>query len=107
MKDIDWVSVLEQEPDAGLGNGGLGRLAACFLDSMATMQLPAMGYSLRYESGIALRTVVLYERLRKNPKVETVPRTFLFAGKAAPAYQLAKLIIKFSFGYDCFQPFKP
>ena len=50
--DLDLDQLCDMEPDAGLGNGGLGRLAACFLESMATLQLPGYGYGIRYEHGM-------------------------------------------------------
>ena len=62
---LDLSELCDAEFDPGLGNGGLGRLAACFLDSMATLQLPAYGYGIRYEYGI------FYQRIFEGFQVET------------------------------------
>ncbi|MBK1717150.1 glycogen/starch/alpha-glucan phosphorylase [Thiocystis violacea] len=50
--DLDLDAIMEEEEEPGLGNGGLGRLAACFMDSLSTCQIPAIGYGIRYEFGI-------------------------------------------------------
>jgi starch phosphorylase len=52
---LDLSALAAQEPEPGLGNGGLGRLAACFMDSLSTLNVPAIGYGLRYEFGIRPR----------------------------------------------------
>jgi len=60
---VEPSDIFEVEPDAGLGNGGLGRLAACYMDSMATLGLPATGYSLCYELGMFCQKIIDYKQV--------------------------------------------
>lgn len=65
---LDLQSLLDQEEEPGLGNGGLGRLAACYLDSLATLEVPAIGYGIRYEFGI------FDQRIRDGSQVEVTDK---------------------------------
>ncbi len=62
---LDLEELIDSEPDAGLGNGGLGRLSACFIDSCATLQLPVTGYGLRYEYGMFSQMIVNGEQVEE------------------------------------------
>jgi starch phosphorylase len=62
---LELEELIDSEPDAGLGNGGLGRLAACFIDSCATLQLPVTGYGLRYEYGMFSQDIINGEQIEE------------------------------------------
>ena len=89
-----WMEILDEEPDAGLGNGGLGRLAACFLDSMATLQLPAMGYGLRYEHGI------FRQRIHDGWQVERPDNWLSHPDPWEVVRPLEKIEVKFGCSFD-------
>jgi starch phosphorylase len=65
---LDFEALLQQEEEPGLGNGGLGRLAACFIDSLATLEVPAVGYGIRYEFGIFHQEIVDGWQVEKTDK---------------------------------------
>ncbi len=65
---LDLDELLQQEEEPGLGNGGLGRLAACFIDSLATLEVPAVGYGIRYEFGIFHQEIVDGRQVEKTDK---------------------------------------
>jgi len=65
---LDLEELLAQEDEPGLGNGGLGRLAACFIDSLATLEVPALGYGIRYEFGIFQQEIVDGWQVEKTDK---------------------------------------
>jgi starch phosphorylase len=65
---LDFEDLLQQEVEPGLGNGGLGRLAACFIDSLATLEVPAVGYGIRYEFGIFQQEIIDGWQVEKTDK---------------------------------------
>ncbi|WP_422014352.1 glycogen/starch/alpha-glucan phosphorylase [Roseateles sp.] len=87
--DLALGDVLEREPDAALGNGGLGRLAACFLDSFAELELPSFGYGLRYRYG-TFAQVISQGRQMEQPDDWT---------RDTPAWELSRHDLRYAVGF--------
>jgi glycogen phosphorylase len=86
--DLDLEVLIEQEEEPGLGNGGLGRLAACFMDSLATLEFPAIGYGIRYEFGI------FDQQIHNGWQVEATDRWLRYGNP----WEVARLQIEFTVG---------
>lgn len=88
---VDLDRLRDGEPDAALGNGGLGRLAACFMDSLAALKIPAYGYGIRYDYG-------LFEQRIVDGRQHEVPEDWLANGNP---WEFARPDIRYRIGFGC------
>ncbi len=107
---VDMADIMEAEPDPGLGNGGLGRLAACYMDAMASLGVLASGYSIRYQHGLFKQRIVdgqqveLPDSWLDNGESWLIPhvdeaREVRFGGRVSESWEDGRMIVKYS-DYD-------